>query len=141
MKFGMMFGDVVRSLFRRPITRQYPFERQDTPEQLRGKLFYNPSECTGCMLCVKDCPAEAIELITIDKANKRFVMRYHMDRCTYCAQCVQSCRFKCIQMSDDQWELAAINKEPFTVYYGNEADVESFVAKFAKSDAQEPVPA
>jgi len=141
MKFGMMFGDVARSLFRRPITRQYPFERQAAPTQLRGKLTYNPEGCTGCMLCVKDCTADALELITIDKANKRFVMRYHLDRCTYCAQCVQSCRFSCIQMSDDQWELAAINKEPFTVYYGNEADVESFVAKLTKPDAQEPVPA
>ncbi len=141
MKFGVMLGDVVRSLFRRPVTRQYPFERQEAPDHLRGKLFWNPEQCTGCALCVKDCPADAIELITIDKASKRFVLRYHMDRCTFCGQCVQSCRFKCIQMSDDHWELAAINKEPFTVYYGNEADVDSFVGKLAKADAQEPVAA
>jgi NAD(P)H-quinone oxidoreductase subunit I len=127
MKIGAMLGDVFRSLFRRPATRQYPFERKEAPERLRGKLRWYAEKCTGCLLCVKDCPAQAIEVFMIDKASKRFVLRYHLDRCAYCAQCVQSCRPGALEMSNDEWELAAISKAAFTMTYGDEADVRRLV--------------
>lgn len=136
MKIGAMLGDITRSLFKRPVTEKYPFERREAPERLRGQLHWSPERCTGCCLCNKDCPSNAIELITLDKANKRFVLRYHMDRCTFCAQCVQNCRFKCLEMSNEQWELAALTKEPFTVYYGNNADIEACLARLAQPDAE-----
>jgi formate hydrogenlyase subunit 6/NADH:ubiquinone oxidoreductase subunit I len=124
-----MLGDVVRSFFKKPVTEMYPFKKQAAPSRLRGELMYHPEKCTGCQLCVKDCPSNAIELITIDKANKRFVMRYHIDRCTYCAQCVQNCRFDCLEMSPEQWELAALKKEAFTVHYGREEDLAKLLGK------------
>ena len=43
-------------------------------KDLRALLQFNPEKCTGCGVCVKDCPAEALELITLDKASKRFVL-------------------------------------------------------------------
>jgi formate hydrogenlyase subunit 6/NADH:ubiquinone oxidoreductase subunit I len=129
-----MFSDILCSLFHKPITESYPAQPQTTPERLRGKLHWNPENCTGCCLCVKDCPSDAIELITIDKANKRFVMRYDMGRCTYCAQCVQNCRFGCLEMSDEDWELAATETTPFTVYYGREEDVQSLLDRGAETD-------
>lgn len=127
MKIETMLRDIWQSLLRKPVTELYPFQRQPAPERLRGKLTWNPENCTGCCLCVKDCPCDAIELITIDRANKRFVMRYDVGRCTYCAQCVQNCRFNCLGMSNDDWELAATNKAQFTVYYGSEEDVQSIL--------------
>ncbi len=136
-----MLGDVLRSLFKRPATELYPFERHAAPERLRGKLTWNPEKCTGCALCNKDCPSNAIELITLDKKAKRFVLRYHMDRCTYCAQCVQNCRFECMGMSNEQWELAALSKEPFTVYYGKDEDVRAVLEKLGGASAAEPVKA
>jgi NAD(P)H-quinone oxidoreductase subunit I len=135
MKIGAMVGDVFRSLFRRPATRQYPFERKAAPARLRGKLHWDAEKCTGCQLCVKDCPAQAIEVVMMDKADKRFAVRYHLDRCTYCSQCVISCRPGALVMSNDEWELAATTKEPFTVYYGDEADVERLMAGLAEADA------
>jgi formate hydrogenlyase subunit 6/NADH:ubiquinone oxidoreductase subunit I len=125
-----MMHDIWQSFFRRPATRRYPFERVAAPEQLRGKLVWDSTKCNGCSLCCKDCPAAALELITIDKKAKRFVMRFHADRCTYCAQCVQNCRLECLGMSSADWELAALSREAFTVHYGNEADVEAIVARF-----------
>ena len=136
-KIGVMFSDVVRSLFKRPATELYPFVRKPTPDRLRGKLVWDPSKCTGCQLCVKDCPSEAIELIVLDKVKKQFVLRYHNDRCTYCAQCVVNCRFKCLNMSSEQWELASVNKEPFTVYYGKEEDVKFLLDRMEKENQGE----
>ena len=142
MKFRVaaMLTDIVESLFKRPITEKYPFERRPAPERLRGKLTWNSEKCTGCALCNKDCPANAIELIVIDKKAKRFVMEYHADRCTYCAQCVQNCRFECLSMSHDQWELAALNKKPFTVYYGKDEDIQTILARFAGPEIPKPEP-
>ncbi len=140
MTIGSMLGDIVKSFFKKPATEKYPFTRKEDPENLRGKLIWNPDKCAGCMLCVKDCPADAIELITIDKVNKRFVMRYNMAKCTYCAQCVVNCRFDCLSMSEEQWELASTTKEPFEVYYGREEDIKFLLEKAARGDVESPCP-
>jgi formate hydrogenlyase subunit 6/NADH:ubiquinone oxidoreductase subunit I len=122
-----MLGDISRSLFKRPITERYPFERKPTPERLRGHLMFDPSKCTGCKICVRDCPALGIELMVVDKVNKRFVMRFHTDRCTYCAQCVVSCNFDALGMSHENWELAALSKEAFEVSLGREEDIQALL--------------
>lgn len=126
-----MLKDTLDALRRRPITQQYPAERPDVPEALRGMLHYNPEGCTGCQLCVKDCPAEAINLITIDRAAKRFVMEYHTDRCTFCGQCVVNCRFNCLSLEHDEWELASDDRVEFFVQYGRDEDL----AALASADA------
>jgi formate hydrogenlyase subunit 6/NADH:ubiquinone oxidoreductase subunit I len=133
MRIGAMLSDILGSLFQRPATQLYPFERFPAPVQFRGALNYDPDHCAGCQLCVKDCPSNALELIVLDRVNKRFILRYHIDKCTYCAQCVQSCRFKCLHMSSEQWELAATNKEPFLVNYGRIEDVNEFVEREANT--------
>ena len=122
MKIGTMLNDVAGSLFKGPVTEKYPFERRDPPERLRGLLLWDAESCTGCSLCAKDCPANAIEVITVDKASKQYAFRYHVDRCTFCAQCVASCRQGCLSMSNDIWELASLGREPFLVLYGDERD-------------------
>lgn len=132
MTIGSMLGDVVKSFFKKPVTEKYPFEKSETPAHFRGQMVWNPEKCTGCQLCIKDCPSNAIELITIDKVNKKFVMRYNIDRCTYCAQCVLNCRFSCIEMSEEQWELASVKKEPFEVFYGREEDVKELLERAAQ---------
>lgn len=128
MRIATMMNDVLKGLWRKPTTEQYPAERRDAPTRLRGKLTWDPDKCTGCCLCVKDCPSNALSLITIDKKEKRFVLEYHVDRCTFCAQCVQNCRFECIEMAAEAWELAATTKEPFTVFYGDEVDIDAVLA-------------
>jgi NAD(P)H-quinone oxidoreductase subunit I len=137
-RIGTMFGDLMHSLITPPVTRRYPFERFPVPTRLRGKLIWNPASCIGCGLCVKDCPADAIDLITLDKQAKRFVMHYRVDRCTFCAQCVESCRRGSLQMSNEEWELAAIQRSDFDLYYGEANDIQ---AALAGSPAPEPAPA
>ncbi len=123
MRIGAMLGDITRSLFKKPVTELYPFIKKGAPERLRGKLLFDASKCTGCKICVRDCPANAIELHVIDKAAKRFVLRFYSDRCTFCAQCVHSCNFGAIDLSHEEWELAALSKEPFVVPCGRPEDV------------------
>ena len=118
-----LFTDLARSAFRRPVTERYQFEKRPAPLQYRGRLTWSPEGCTGCMLCVKDCPAEAIDFFTLDKASKRFVFRYHTDRCTFCGQCAYSCRFDCITLDDEAWELAGGDREAFVLTYGRPEDV------------------
>jgi len=131
MRIATMFRDVMESFFKKPATQIYPVEKVITSDRFRGKLVYNPAACTGCCLCTKDCPSNAIELITLDRAAKRFVLKYHTDRCVYCGQCVVNCKFKCMNMSSQDWELAALKKEAFEVYYGNENDVAIFLEKLS----------
>lgn len=128
MKIGTMLNDVATSLFKPPVTEKYPFERREAPDRLRGQLVWDSENCTGCGLCAKDCPANAIEMIIPDKKNKQFVMCYHVDRCTFCAQCVDSCRQDCLTMSNKLWELAALEPEPFLIYYGDKHNVERVLA-------------
>lgn len=138
MKFGSMIEDLVKALFQKPVTQQYPFERSAAPERFRGTLHWEPDKCTGCMLCIKDCPANAIELIVIDKVNKRFVMRYHQDRCVYCEQCVVSCRLKCLSLSNEEWEQAVTERKPLEVHYGRDEDIQSLMARAAAPSAESP---
>ena len=83
---------------------------QPAPARLRGKLLWDESKCDGCMLCVRDCPARAIEVEVVDRAAKKYVFHYRMDRCIYCAQCVASCKEGALSMSSTLYHLASTDK-------------------------------
>jgi len=123
MRIGAMLGDISRSFFKRPVTERYPFERRPTPERLRGQLQFDAAKCSGCKICMRDCPANALELVVVDKATKRFAMKFHTDRCTYCAQCVVSCNFDSLSMTHEQWELAGLSRDQFLLTLGREEDL------------------
>ena len=136
MNIAGMLQDVLRALVHAPATERYPFERQPVPPSLRGMVVWDPAKCIGCGLCTRDCPAEALELHILDRKAKRFVMRYRVDRCLFCAQCVNSCPRGALSMSNERWELAAMCKEPFDIYYGAETDVKEVLAGIAEPGDQ-----
>ncbi len=127
MKIGTMLKDVVNSFFTKSATQMYPAERIEPPKRYRGALDYDVKVCTGCSLCVKDCPSNAIQLVIIDRAKKRYVLKYDMDRCVYCGQCVVNCKPKCMSMTHEDWEHAKLKKD-FSVYYGSEEDIAQYLA-------------
>jgi NAD(P)H-quinone oxidoreductase subunit I len=131
-----MLKDILVSFFSAPVTEKYPFERPAIAERFRGKLLFDPSKCTGCSLCAKDCPANALEIVILDRAAKRFVARYNIANCIYCGQCVQSCKFKCIRLSNTDWELAALDREGFAVKYGKEEDIATILERLAAPKAE-----
>lgn len=49
----------------------------------KNKPEINPEKCTGCGLCVKNCPMK-----NLDKKNEKIV---HEKRCTMCYRCVNNC--------------------------------------------------
>ncbi len=139
MKFGSMLSDVTKSLFRRPATENYPAVRQRNPARLRSFLKLDLDKCTGCGLCAMDCPAKAIQVTMLDRKAKKFIFTYRVDQCLFCGQCVETCNQDSLIMVNDQWELAALDRKPFTVILRDENYVPKPVA--AKPASQPETPA
>jgi len=118
VKIASMLNDVFASLFKRPFTELYPYAVKPAPQRLRGKLLWEEEKCKGCMLCVRDCPAKAIEIDVADRVAKKYVFHYRIDRCIYCAQCVASCKEDALTMSSTLYHLASADKAAFTEVYG-----------------------
>ncbi len=131
-KLATMFRDVFGSLGKKPATELYPFVRTEAPAHLRGHVVWNSETCTGCGLCAKDCPSNALEMIVVDRKAKRFVMRYRLDQCTFCAQCAASCNQDSIALSHEQWELAALTRDGYHFIWGKPDDIAEALAP--KSD-------
>jgi ferredoxin len=81
-----------------------------------GKLKpFDPAEvvgekCTGCSLCDKDCPYEAIEMVPAP-AGSRFKLRAIVlsYRCSGCGVCVGACAFDAIDLPE-QPDAEVLNK-------------------------------
>lgn len=67
-----------------------------TPEGFRGRVAYDKSACIGCKMCIRVCPAHAID--SLDEEKK---VLFHMDRCCFCAQCTEICPVSCIWMTHE----------------------------------------
>jgi formate hydrogenlyase subunit 6/NADH:ubiquinone oxidoreductase subunit I len=108
MKIAVFLPELIRHLFKKPATVDYPFKKLEVPKDFRGTPYLNPEMCIVCKACERDCPAEAIEITSVNEAEKRFKMVIHNDRCIHCAQCVDSCPTtpKAMQM-DSLFEIAA----------------------------------
>lgn len=117
MKFSML-PKAFSQMFKRPWTNKFPAKYApanttkflanvsagkaklippvETPPGFRGKIQYDKEKCTGCQLCLKVCPSEAIEFKPEEKK-----IRIYLARCTFCSQCNDVCPFKCLSMSNE----------------------------------------
>ena len=112
MKVAVFLPELIRHLFKRPATLDYPFKKIAVPEGFRGTPFLHPELCIVCKACERDCPAEAIEITSINEAEKRFCLEIHNDRRIHCAQCVDSCPttpVKAMEM-DNLHEIACFDR-------------------------------
>ena len=74
-------------------------------KRFRGRLLFDRRKCIGCRLCIKVCPADAIEYLPDDKK-----IQIYNDRCCFCAQCTEICPVKCLAMSDEFFN-SSFNRE------------------------------
>jgi NAD(P)H-quinone oxidoreductase subunit I len=112
MKIAVFLPELFRHLFRKPATVDYPFQKLEVPKDFRGTPFLHPEICIVCKACERDCPAEAIEITSVNEAEKMFKLVIYNDRCIHCAQCVDSCPtnpVKAMEM-DALFELADFDR-------------------------------
>jgi len=114
---GKMLKQVLNSIFKRPATTKYPLVKKAMPDRFRGKILFHPELCTGCKLCMRDCPSNAITITKV--GDKKFQCEIDLGKCIYCAQCVDSCMKKALEATKE-YELAVLNKDKLKVKYDAE---------------------
>ena len=116
MKYpGRITGSALYHLNRKPATISYPFGPLKIEPNYRGLISFNPDTCIGCKLCVKDCPAKAIEINNVGpKEDKKFDMTLDLSHCIYCCQCVDTCPKKSIGFTQNI-ELAGFDRAKMKV--------------------------
>jgi formate hydrogenlyase subunit 6/NADH:ubiquinone oxidoreductase subunit I len=111
-KFGFkILPEVFRNIAKPPATVKYPAEKAETPAGFRGRITFNSNNCVGCKMCMRDCPAGAIQ-IEPTGVEKKFKCVFSLDRCLFCAQCVDSCPRKALSATP-QYELACFERDQF----------------------------
>ncbi len=84
-----MFTAIIDALVSRPDTVGYPFVELELPETFRGAIEIDADNCTGCGLCVRDCPTGALVLEKTSRNEYKLI--HYPARCAYCSQCQNSC--------------------------------------------------
>jgi len=73
-----------------------PVEPNQVEKRFRGRVVYDKAKCIGCKMCIRVCPANAIEFVAEEKKVK-----VYSDRCCFCGQCTEVCPVNCLAMSDE----------------------------------------
>jgi NADH-quinone oxidoreductase subunit I len=104
----------LKSMFKRPVTLEYPEERPVIPRGYRGipTLVKDPNgreKCVSCQICEFVCPPKAIRITPgslsadspnahVEKAPKDFEL--NMLRCIYCGLCQEACPERAIVLQN-----------------------------------------
>jgi len=107
----------LKYLLRRPYTRLVP-DREGplTSDRTRGRHVLDMSKCTGCSMCQKVCPADAIQMVKVEGSwpqnVKKIFPRIDYQRCTFCGMCVEACPFNALSMTNiSGWYLITRDKK------------------------------
>jgi formate hydrogenlyase subunit 6/NADH:ubiquinone oxidoreductase subunit I len=119
MRPGKILRTVLKSIFKKPATGDYPRDRSGMPAGFRGKLRFYPEKCIGCKMCMRDCPSEAITITEV--APKQFECEINLAKCIYCAQCVDTCPKKALEATGE-FELAQLDLSKLKVVFHAKVD-------------------
>ncbi|MEA2003081.1 MAG: hydrogenase iron-sulfur subunit [Actinomycetota bacterium] len=87
-------------------------------------IVVHEDRCTGCTLCVADCPYDALEMVPrSDDAEYRQLAIVHEDRCIACGVCIGSCPEEALTLgempAEELWDevlrLSATADQPHLV--------------------------
>ena len=118
---GFLEGLVVtlKTTLRRPVTAQYPDPNKRI--QVAARFMGFPAltwdaevaepYCTGCMVCIRDCPTQCMSaqmkdnpLFSEGKSRRRKIIEefeINLGRCILCGICVDVCNFDAIEMGHE----------------------------------------
>lgn len=114
---GKITGFAMKHLAKKPATIAYPAGKLIIDPNYRGRIKFDSTNCIGCKMCSRDCPAKAVTVERVgDPADKKFALTFDWGRCIYCAQCVDSCPKKCLSTTPDI-ELASLDRAALKVKY------------------------
>lgn len=116
---GKIGSLLLKSLFKKPATLDYPADKSGMPKGFRGKLKFNFHLCIGCKICMRDCPSNAIEIKKI--GDKQFEAVVDLSKCIYCGQCVDSCPKDALEITDE-FELADLQSGKLKVILNAEPE-------------------
>ena len=117
------FGVTFRTMFRKVVTEQYPFEKLPTAPRFHGRHQLNRwpdglEKCIGCELCAWACPADAIYVEGGSNTDEerfspgeRYGRVYQINylRCILCGLCIEACPTRALTMTNE-YELADTNR-------------------------------
>jgi len=118
------FGLTGKTMFRRPVTTQYPEVKREPQPRFHGRHILNRYEdglakCIGCELCAWACPADAIYVQGADNTpearyspGERYGIDYQINylRCIFCGLCIEACPTRALTMSHE-YELSTDSRE------------------------------
>ncbi len=92
--------EVIRNLFRSPITVRYPEEELEISRGYRGEHVFDVSKCKGCGLCDRVCPNNAIEMVGSGEGGENGKHpRIDMSKCCFCGLCQDICPSGAIKLT------------------------------------------
>lgn len=106
MNFLSLF---LRNLRQGPYTEAFPFAPAPTPKKLRGRISFNATNCEGCRICEKVCPANAIRFA---RTPEGMTFDCWHSTCVFCGNCEFYCPTDAIQQTND-WHLSHTQAEKF----------------------------
>ena len=105
----------LRWLGRKPVTVHYPDQHLPVQDRYMGfpALLWDVTAdepfCTGCMVCVRECPTQCMTAVMHDNpkavdgtSHRRKIIEtfeINLNRCILCGICVDVCNFDAIEMS------------------------------------------